>query len=181
MIAFGHKARSGKDTAASYLKNKGYKIIHFSDALYKLIDDVRLNDKILLDIGLSQSTYEKIKDILKTDTGGKNPALLQLIGQSVKEEINKNYWIDKLISTIKNDKEQKYVCADLRFLDECKVLKNNGFTLVKITRKNRIIDRDPNHISEIELDNYKFDYEITNDGTIDELYDKINDIINTLF
>lgn len=148
-IAFGHKCRSGKDTACDYLVSKyGGKKLTIAAPLYQIANYI-------------QMTLGK--------TVKKDPVLLQTIGQSLRQLYGDNIWIDRL----GNPAENVFV-SDLRYKNEAAALKARGFTLVKIVKLDRTIDRDPNHMSEIDLDDYQFDYVIENNGTLDEFYQKLD-------
>ena len=61
------------------------------------------------------------------------------------------------------------VVSDLRHQVELPVCAEMGFTTVRITRNNRHVDRDPGHISEVDLDNVMMDVLITNDSDLSAL------------
>lgn len=162
-LAFGHKARCGKDTAAEYIEKiliqKGYKVkkLKFAKYIYEISEFIQkyLNKPII-----------------------KDPNLLQLLGNSLRNLYDLNIWVDALykeyIQSI-NDGYNIIIITDLRYPNEYDMLKNLGFIFIKINRLNRIIDRDPNHISEIALNNHNFDIIIDNNGSIDEYINNIND------
>ena len=158
-IAFGHKARVGKDECCKYLKSRyNGDILAFSDTLYEVCYGI-------------QKTLNSNQQ--------KDPKLLQFIGEGFRKLYGEDIWVNKLVEKINPDNDT-YV-SDLRYPNEFQKLKDLGFITVKINRPNRIIDRDPNHISEIALDNYKFDYEIDNDGTLEDLYNKLNKLMGELY
>ena len=64
----------------------------------------------------------------------------------------------------------KWIITDLRFPNEYDAIKDNGGITVRITRNNSA-ESQSTHESETALDNYKtHDYEITNDGSLHDLY-----------
>ena len=67
------------------------------------------------------------------------------------------------------------VFSDFRHLIEYKYF--HDFVTVCIRRPIETTDRNSQHSSENELDNFDYDYIIDNDGTLDELYAKIDDVI----
>ena len=72
----------------------------------------------------------------------------------------------------------KVVVSDVRFLHEFNFLQEKGAYIIKVIRNTDILD---NHISENELDILKlddFNGVIENNGTKEELYEKIADILN---
>jgi hypothetical protein len=162
-IAFGYKAGSGKDLSAKYLiKKYGGKSVSFSEPLYDILYHAQ-----------KTCGFETKKD----------RKFLQFIGTEWARTINSNVWIDLLISNSNKYNDNIY-CTDLRFINEFESLKNNGWILVKIIRphlyKQRIGNGEMGHVSEIELDNFgddKWDYVIENNGSIKELYNKLDNLI----
>lgn len=161
-FAVGHQARVGKDTfaeiATDYLKNR-VEIIRFALPVYHISHDIqeRLNK-------------DKTKD----------PALLQFIGEGLRKIYGETIFVDSAEKKIKEcDPQSCIIVTDMRYENEMEMLKRNGFTTVKIVRDNRVIDRDPNHMSEIALQNAKFDIVLENNGTLSEYTDKVIKILNT--
>ena len=94
--------------------------------------------------------------------------LLQLIGTEVCRTINPDIWIKALFNTLSDD--GKYIISDVRFMNELKYCKENNAITIRINRNVKQL----NHQSETELDNCNdFDYIIDNNGTIEDLVDKV--------
>lgn len=136
--------------------------------------------------------------------------LLQHIGTELfRNQIIDGIWVNALMSEYKPKEElvgttpeniqwgevyPNWIITDTRFPNELQAVKDNGGLTIKIVRpKERelilrnassIIDTrktlEPKHKSETALDNATFDYTIENDGTLDELIDKIRDLLITL-
>lgn len=156
-IALGHKSRVGKDTFADYVARKySLPTFAFSDKLYEVTAAVQ---------GALGVPIRK------------DPALLQLLGTVLREHYGSYVWIDSLSNRMGS---APAIVTDMRLPNEMQFLKDHGFVTIKITRRNRPIDRDPTHISETALDDAEFDYEISNDGTIDEFHAKIDDLMDTI-
>ena len=68
----------------------------------------------------------------------------------------------------------KIVVTDIRFLNEYNMITKMGGNIIKITRNNIIKD---SHLSENILDSIKFKYVIDNNGTIEELHQKISSFL----
>lgn len=156
-IAFGHKARTGKDEAAKYMQSKyGGHILRFAEPVYDIHNYIlqRLNRPMT-----------------------KNPRLLQYLGEGLKEVFEDDaIWAKELDRELAQYHDTNVFIPDLRFKCEFQMLKDRKFTTVKINRPNRLIDRDPNHKSEIDLDATQFDYVIDNDTTLDEFHQKLEQI-----
>ena len=83
----------------------------------------------------------------------------------------KRWYLNKL----KENPYLKVVISDVRFNHEFECIKDLGGYVIKVNRDNTIKD---NHISENELDNLEFDHKLSNNGTKEELFKKIINIIN---
>jgi len=204
IIGIGHKARQGKDTAAEFLCNKyGFTIIHFADALYdecrnctvlfnefenvfylkcydedyyrfenpteNMIDWIKMRGEQKLGIPFnSQWVYNGMKE--------KDGTILQFWGTEFRRrKVNWDYWVDKVKQVIEKDPKKNYVIPDTRFINEAQFIKSVGGEVWKIIRHNyNQIDRDPSHKSEIDLDDWEFDEVIFNDGTIEDLFNKVD-------
>jgi len=76
----------------------------------------------------------------------------------------------------KKNPDCKIVITDVRFENEVKFIQSLGGIVFKIYRPS--IPTIDQHISEIELQNITcYDYLIENNGSIDDLYSKLNDLI----
>lgn len=166
-IAVSGKARSGKDTTCDYLVDK--------------IDNIT---KLTFATPLYDCLYS-CQDILKLDRK-KDRDFLQTVGDWVRN-INENIFVDITEHNIQKLSEtSNIIISDMRFPNEYEMLKNNNFIFIRIKRnineyvEGALNDLQSKHQSEILLDNYKFDYYIDNDGTIEDLYKKIDSILLNL-
>lgn len=155
-IALGHQARVGKDTfAARMAANMPTMSLAFADDLYTVAGGVQAA------IGVPQV---------------KNPRLLQLLGQGLREIYGTGLWVDRVVTKVEGV-NTNIVVTDMRYVEEMDALKAAGFTTVRILRPGRPIDRDPTHISEIALLEAEFDYTIINDGTETEYLRAVDDLL----
>lgn len=80
-----------------------------------------------------------------------------------------------------NEKEvfPNWIITDLRFPNEANAIKAKDGILIRINRPNNTIETSgiQQHASETALDDYKFDYVVENDGTIEDLIFKIDKIV----
>ena len=173
-IAFGYKMSSGKDTCVDYIIQKygGHKV-SFSKYLYDILHyaqkvcgfDIEKDRKFLQWVG-TEWAREKDPDVWVRLT----------IQES--EQIEK----DK-----KNEKKNIY-CSDVRFLNEFEALKKNGWIMIKINRPEnksdvRIGTGSSLHISENILDKVndkEWDYIIENNGTKENLFQNLENIIKNI-
>ena len=109
--------------------------------------------------------------------------LLTDLGQGARV-YNNNVWVE---STLQHIEKSAYngeiaIITDVRFKHELKAIKGDFYT-VRVLRPNRQTSPGEEDISEIDLDdveNSEFDKVIINDGTLQDLEDKINEIVRKL-
>jgi hypothetical protein len=72
-----------------------------------------------------------------------------------------------------------WLITDMRFPNELKAIKDKGGISIRVNRHNHPNDINPNteHPSETALDNEEFDYVIDNNGTIEELIEKVKVVL----
>src|SRR5579864_270955 len=161
IIAFGHKARNGKDTAGEavvrYYRSKRKIAVAHGYTTHNL--------KTFPEAGLFKFA-DALYDICRKQHGmqGKDAPLLQRIGSEYRAK-DQDFWVKELFKNIGSETDI-VVITDLRYQNEAEYVKNQGGFTVNVVRKNpdgsRYIadDRPANHPSEIDLDNYNFDFEI---------------------
>jgi len=112
---------------------------------------------------------------------------LQKLGtEAIRDAIHPNAWGNALfadyhpIYLMGTEKFQKaiypnWIITDVRFQNEADLLKEKGGKLIYVARKG--IKPVNSHPSETSLEGYPFHYGIENDGTIDELIEKVREIL----
>lgn len=167
IILIAGKARSGKNTVANIIKET-------------------LNNKKVINLEYSSYMKKYAENIIDWD-GSENTKprdLLQQLGDEIKS-FDPLFLIKEMIMDI--DIYSMYfdiiTISDVRFpneIDEIKKKFENSIS-IRIERPNfdnGLTIEEKNHISEIALDNYNnFDYVIINDGDIDKLRNKIEEVI----
>jgi len=161
-IAFGFQARCGKDTAADFLVFKyGGEKFAFADPLKEIRD-------------FAQETLG-IPNV-------KDRAFLQFLGDWAKKH-DPNIFVTTLTRSLPGDKNV-YV-SDVRFKQEFDFLRSQGFLLIRIKRKGvSASTNDENinaHESEHSLHTAPWDYVLKNNGTREELFQKLCDIVHRHF
>lgn len=169
-LAFGCQARVGKSIVTEYLKSKyGGIELAFADPLYDIL------------------RYVQNRCGLRSD---KDRRFLQLIGTEWGREKDKNLWINLLLKEIKSTRKNTNIyISDTRFINEFRALKEVGFITIKITRNSASNDNSfgngsRSHLSETELlsiPNEEWDYMISNDSTLENLYSELERIIESNF
>ena len=127
--------------------------------------------------------------------------LLQLFGTNCGIDIiHPNIWINALFADYKSpcyDAETQKPCScmgqmcgkplnwiitDVRFPDEVKAIESRGGIVIRVNNKNfeekaiKHFGKTPGHISETALDNHDFKYVIENDGSLEELIEKVKQL-----
>lgn len=161
-IAFGITSGCGKDTSVDYLIHT-YGGLKYSFA--KPLYDMMYYSQNTL--GIPQKKDRKF---------------LQMFGDFFRSEVCEDVFIDFCLRILENEKNC-YI-SDLRFQNEFRKLKSNGFTCVKLTRRAdnsaRIDNGNQNHISETSLqsmEDSEWDFIIDNNGTLDDLYRQLDRIV----
>jgi hypothetical protein len=81
------------------------------------------------------------------------------------------------IYMLKQNKKTDIVIGDVRFVNEAESIQKLGGCIIKICDSSLKKDDGTHHASETEMDNIHGNFAIYNTGTLDELYDKIDNII----
>ena len=116
--------------------------------------------------------------------------ILQLLGTDCgRDIIHPNIWVNALFADYKENyigdwgqghhmySYPSWIITDVRFPNELEALKaRNGLSIRVNTNRAGILS---NHESETALDDATFDYVIDNSGTIEELINKVRDILET--
>jgi hypothetical protein len=101
--------------------------------------------------------------------------ILQLLGtEAGREIIHPNIWVNSLFADYTTD--SNWIITDVRFPNEAQAIKDRGGIVVRIERPGGESHCGGAHASETALDDYDFDIVINNDGTIEELIDKVKQL-----
>lgn len=172
VLTIAGKAEAGKDTTAKKIKNKlehmGYAVLicHYADLLKYICTQFFNWDG-------------------KKDERGRE--LLQMIGTEGVRNKEPDYWVDFIKSILRlfPNKWDFVLIPDCRFPNEIVGMKEEFDTIaVRINRpnyENHLTDEQRQHLSEVALDDFEFDYEIINPGSMDGLDNEVEDFIYQLF
>lgn len=166
VILISGKAQSGKDTAASLMRKKlesdNHRVLiaHYAD--------------LLKFICRNYFGWDGIKD-------EKGRRVLQYVGTDVIRKDNPSLWVDFAAQMLKysNGNWDYVIIPDCRFPNELSGMIQHGFDTVylRIVRDNfdsPLTEEQQKHSSETALDDYKPDYCIHNNGTLEDLEKMIN-------
>lgn len=187
---------SGKDTVAKIintLHQKQYKTKRFADPLKRFVADIlgvsveKLEDREFKEtiLGKEWWIYQN------PDTGEIYPytdppmfkdhhkfikltprIFMQLIGTDVGRVIHPQMWVNALFSSY--TKDSKWIIVDTRFDNEAKAIKDRGGIIIKVERDVGIIDA---HASEKGILDEYIDIVIDNNGSMEELIEKVKTIL----
>jgi dephospho-CoA kinase len=178
-IALCGRLRSGKDTIANHLYIKyGFSQVAFGDALKRV----------------AHETFPWVSEFSKPR------ALYQSVGQLMRE-IDSEVWIKHAEQAVKGAidfrvntgaEQLGIVLTDVRQQNEVDWCRKNGFTLIRVTApdEDRIArakiagddfnEADLEHETESHIDGFAVDAEIVNDGSIDDLKRKVDEIMEAI-
>lgn len=99
------------------------------------------------------------------------------------QDIGTNFWViclvNKLNTILKENPNAKIVIPDVRFPDEIEILKKLEFPVLLLRVKRPSLNNSgDNHDSEKFIDDLEVDHEIINDSTKEELYKKVDNILD---
>ncbi len=148
ILGIGYKARQGKDEAAkAIVKFCGRKNLYAKQ--YAFADAIKIHCRIAY--GMER----------------KDARLLQMVGTDVyRNMVNSNFWVNILKRTIVEQNPDVAVITDVRFKNECDMIRDLDGKLMKVSRRAEhgpwVCDqRDNEHSSETELDSfYNWDADI---------------------
>jgi dephospho-CoA kinase len=178
-IALTGKMRSGKDLCGSHLYiNYGFDRVAFGDALKKN----------------AHATFPWVSE------SSKPRSLYQNFGQLMRQ-MDENVWIKHAEIAVQGAIDYRVntgaeqvgiVITDLRQTNEFYWARKHGFTIIRVTApdEDRIArakiagddftEADLEHETESHIDGFAVDYEIHNDGTVDDLKRKLDEIMEAI-
>ena len=102
--------------------------------------------------------------------------LLQKVGTDcMRDCLHKNVWVNALFAKFRpnvqgEDFPSHWLITDCRFPNEALAIKERNGIVIRVTRPGEEVGE---HASETALDNWDFDIVITNDGSIEDLIQKV--------
>lgn len=164
--------QSGKTTTADELQAKGFVVVSFASPL-----------KRMLTIFLSSAGYgqEQIEGMLFDHKEERIPEfgvsarhLMQTLGSEWGRDcIHPDVWVRVWKNNVRRwlDGGVSVVVDDVRFANEWQAVKDLGGECWYITRPRT--PKTTQHISEGALDNHGFDQRLTNDGSVEDLRNRV--------
>jgi dephospho-CoA kinase len=178
-IALTGKMRSGKDTVANHLYIRhSFNRVAFGDALKKN----------------AHATFPWVSEFSKPR------ALYQQFGQLMRQ-IEPDVWVKHAEQAVKGAidfnvhtgaEKVGVVISDLRQPNEYEWARANGYTVIRVTAPDEdrlfraklagdsFTETDLEHETESHIDGFTVDYEIHNDGSLDDLKRKVDEIMEEI-
>lgn len=184
IVGIGHVKEVGKDTAAAALvRDLGFRRDSFADDLKKLalaIDPLIVPEPETVNVRVGQahlawlvrqSGWEHVKKNYKEAR-----RFLQNLGNEMREMFGNDIWIRRVAWRAGEREdllpEGDVVIPDVRYLNEAEWIKSVGGLLIKINRPGKVAE---GHVSETQLADFPWDFEIENDGDVVQLEQTIVD------
>ena len=169
------RLQSGKTTVAKFIEEEVERchVIAFADFLKEMIFNAGL------------CTEEELWG-KKTDF---SRLIMQKIGSEIiRQQVDQNFWVKKMKERIDQiildyGRLSNIIIHDVRFQNEAMLIRSYEHSaIIKITRPSLKINKEENqHISETELDNYKYaNFETINDGSLEDLKTTVKKILNIM-
>lgn len=176
IIAFTGSSGSGKSTAGETLKayagaGRAVSNTKFAAPLYKIQETI---------YQVIAPAYTRPPDFVK------DRKLLQWIGTewgrgTISESLWLNLWKARIALVSSKNPEVIHTCDDCRFNNEADAVHSLGGVVVRITSSRGFeVGGIANHASEAGIRPELVDYEITNDGTIEEFKQKLTDLFQKI-
>ena len=173
IIAFGHKAQTGKDTAGEYLVERyGFKRIAFAD---------RLKEMCSLLTGIPfEEFFGEAKHTYNERWGMTHREMAQKMGtEAIRNGFHEDAWAIAALSNL--DPNKDYVVTDMRFPNEAEEVRRQGGVLIRIDRDTTGYEIDRTHPSETSLDDFDdWDLIIKNDGSLKQYHDVLDKVIENV-
>lgn len=176
IIGVSGYARSGKDTVADHLVDQyNFSRVSFAAPMKKAM---YILNPIVSSDSIGNFRYKDLVDVYGLDKAKENTPeirrLLQIFGTEVgRSMFGENFWVDL---ALKNAGSENIVVTDVRFKNEADRIKSMGGQIWRVNRTS--VKPVTGHISEIDLDDYNFDYVMQNDYSIEKMYKKIDEYMN---
>lgn len=167
----GH-ARVGKDTVGAYLmRAHGFDRLAFADqvrqALFTLNPVICTNEGKYYPLRFCAQEYGW--EFIKAQADGRG--LLQRMGTDIgRRMFGADCWIKMVDRQIQQARPESLVITDVRYDNEAEYIRSIGGVIWEITRAG--IERINTHASEQGIDRHLIHMTLTNDGTLQELYEQ---------
>lgn len=167
LIGLSGYAQSGKDTVASIFGEFGFERVAFADLMREaaLAFDPIISPGSVEPLRLSDVVAEFDWDVAKVEIPEVRRTLQRLGTEVGRSLLGEDVWVNALFSRLDLD-NQDYVVSDCRFPNEAQRIVDEGGLMVRVSRR---FGPANDHLSEVALDGWDFNFRLINNGTIEDL------------
>ena len=176
IIGLSGYAHSCKDEVAKILVSEyGFTRVAFADKIRELLYET--DAPIPMGVGHEKHTVglQNFVDIYGWDEAKKHPnvrAMMQNLGVGARKLFGDGFWVAQVFNGY--DWDIPTVVTDVRFQNEADLLRKFTPDDTQIWRVKRPgVEAVNSHISEHDLDDYRFDQILKNEGTLEDLTDMV--------
>lgn len=178
---------SGKDTVGAYLvKNHGFERRSFADPLkrsFAAFFDVPVSD--LENLKNLQDCKVMLGEFANGDQSGfiysdmsVRQALQRYGTEAHRDVFGHDFWVDQALPVDGFYSGRAIVITDLRFQSEAYRIRLLEGTIIRIKRG--VTLEEDLHVSEVEQLNIVSDHDIYNDGTVEELFEQVEEVLTQI-
>lgn len=192
IIGLSGYGRSGKNTVAEILRdNWGFEVVAFADVLREAcralnpivgVVDFPADPIVRWAELYDEYGYEGAKD--HPTLGTEFRRIMLNLGTEVGRDIlGQDVWVDALGARLLQRPGENFAIADMRFPNEAKFVHNytrTGHTGITVRVDRPGFGAVADHPSETSLEGWSFTYRLLNNGTLEDLTEKVTDMVNTL-
>mgnify|MGYP002507813318 CR=1 FL=1 len=182
IIAITGLKRSGKNTLGSYIRDTyGFQEYAFAKPIKEVTS---------LLFGWTQEYMEEHKEEIDEVWGVSPRQVMQYFGTEdfqynfpkafpeFEKRVGRTFWVKKFEQLLQQNGDTNFVITDFRFPHEQEILSKYNAVTIKVI--NPAIKATDLHESESYIQKMKCDYNIMNDGTKEDLYEKARFLMDTL-
>ncbi|VBI24437.1 deoxynucleotide monophosphate kinase family protein [Burkholderia pseudomallei] len=174
MIGIAGRASAGKDTIGNYLvEHHNYGQVSFAEPLRQFVCKL---------VGIDRRALDFVKEDPVPWLGKSPRQMLQTLGTEWgRMLVNENIWV--LVAMDEARRLQRHsgksaVITDVRFDNEADAIRQRGGRIIHVARPDALAVA--SHVSEAGVTREPADFVIVNDGTLDDLYATVDEIMERL-
>lgn len=175
LIGLTGAALAGKDSVGEHLRTShGFLAKAFADPL---------RDGLKVMLGLRDEHFAPAAKEVAIDWIGKSPReLMQTLGTEWgREQVCRQLWVTHMARRIKKPLRSglNVVITDVRYVREAELIHRHGGEIWRIVRPAGPRTGHGEHTSEKESRRIIADYDLVNDGTLDDLWEQVDDTLSS--
>ena len=172
LIGISGKIGAGKDAIGSFLQYQyGYDVIKFADKIKEMAS-------ILTNTDITLHKTQEGKQTYLDEWGMSIREFQQRLGtEAMRNGLHPDTWVIATLSHFKPN--YKWVVTDVRFKNEAESILSRGGQLIRVDRPNNPFPQS-DHPSELDLDDFYFEHKIVNNGSLDDLNTRANEVLTSI-